>query len=78
MIINPIIGEQYWWKNNTQFRGKVVEVIALHHNMSRVSSFKYFVTVRIIESSYKGEVGLTSSTINTCLYDLATIVMEAL
>lgn len=78
MIINPIIGEQYWWKHDTQFRGKVVEVIALHYNMSRVSSFKYFVTVRIIESSYKGEKGRTVSTIENCLHDLAEAVMEAL
>lgn len=76
----PIVGEQYWWtvENNTypclsrtKYCNKVVEVVAIPND-------RYCVKVRIIESSYRGELGLTFSTVPGCLYDLTTKIMEVL
>lgn len=75
----PIIGEQYWWTvecttyprlKYTKYCNKVIEVVSILNDRC--------ITVKIVESSYKGEIGLTFSTVSECLYDLTSKVLEAL
>jgi hypothetical protein len=75
----PKIGEQYWWTvecttyprlANTKYCSKVVEVVSMLHEGC--------ITVKVVESNYRGEIGLTFSTVAGCLYDLASKVVEVL
>jgi len=81
----PIVGEEYWWKvwpnwNYHKYIGKVVKVIKIHpgKHFHNSTSFYVIVDVIIVESNYKGEIGLTVSTTNDCLFDLASEVVALL